>query len=901
MSQSTERLSSALADRYKIIRHLGEGGMATVYLAEDLKHERQVAVKVLRPELAAVLGAERFVQEIKTTANLQHPHILPLFDSGTAGGEGEGAPQPFLYYVMPFIDGETLRDKLDRETQLGIDEAVKITVEIADALDYAHRHGIIHRDIKPENILLHDGRPMVADFGIALAVSVAAGGRMTETGLSLGTPHYMSPEQATAEKDLTARSDIYSLGSMLYEMLTGDPPHTGSTAQQIIMKIVTDEARSVTDLRKTVPPNVAAATAKALEKLPADRFESAAAFGEALGASDFAVANAGVSRATASTRHGSGTDLVKVGLAALSASLALLLIWSWFFNVPTPPGVIRVVTKPAARSEIFRQFGTTIALSPDGRSMIRSGAGSSGEGKLWLRRWDRLGEEELRGVDGAYSPMYSPDGQSVGFLSRLNHLAVFSLVNGTQTTVLDSGLSDTSVRGGGIDWGQDGFIYAAGLSGLIRVDPENGDSEQLTVFDSDRGEVTHAWVNALPNGRGALLTLIPENVADLQAHVVAVANFETGEIAEIYQAVFARYLHSGHVLFVLPDGSLFAARFNQDRLALESEALPLPDTVEVGSLGAAELAVSESGRVAYVKTREATGQLVWVDRNGEAEPVGDWGREGLLDPALSPDGTKLAVSAFDTEGWHVWVRPLDGGTPVRISFSGVTNTRASWSPDGESLAFISDPDGPARAVVAASDGSGVPREVPLDDPREIFGISWSHDGSWLMLRTDNQAEGRGDIIAIRPFVDSTARVLVASPAEEISPFLSPDGSILAYVSDVTGRREVYVREFLSDPSTEGMRVSRDGGEEPLWSRNGRELFYRGATDSIISVQIAPGPRLGRRETLFSAHPFDPHQFHRNYDISLDDRRFLMFAGSEEEDELVVVFNLAEELRAMFDD
>src|SRR5437868_1234403 len=224
--------------------------MATVFLAEDLKHKRNVALKVLKPELAAVLGADRFVQEITTTAALQHPHILPLFDSGTADG--------FLYYVMPFIDGETLRSKLDRETQLGVDEAVKIATNIADALEYAHRHGVIHRDIKPENILLHDGRPMVADFGIALAVSAAAGGRMTETGLSLGTPHYMSPEQATAEKEISARSDVYSLASVLYEMLTGEPPFTASSAQAVIMKIITETAPAVTMRRKTVPPNVAA-------------------------------------------------------------------------------------------------------------------------------------------------------------------------------------------------------------------------------------------------------------------------------------------------------------------------------------------------------------------------------------------------------------------------------------------------------------------------------------------------------------------------------------------------------------------------------------------------------------------------------------------------------------------
>ena len=274
MTSQADRLHAALADRYRIERELGAGGMATVYLAQDLKHDRKVALKVLKPELAAVLGAERFVVEIKTTASLQHPHILPLFDSGTADG--------FLFYVMPFIDGETLRDRLNRETQLDVDDAVHLTTDVADALQYAHEHGVIHRDIKPENILLANGRPMVADFGIALAVSAAAGGRMTETGLSLGTPHYMSPEQATADKDITGRSDIYSLASVLFEMLTGNPPHTGSSAQQIIMKIIAEPAEAVTKYRKAVPAHVAGAVARALEKLPADRFESARTFAQAL-------------------------------------------------------------------------------------------------------------------------------------------------------------------------------------------------------------------------------------------------------------------------------------------------------------------------------------------------------------------------------------------------------------------------------------------------------------------------------------------------------------------------------------------------------------------------------------------------------------------------------------------
>ena len=214
MSEITERLSTAIADRYKIERHLGQGGMATVYLAHDLKHDRKVALKVLRPELAAVIGAERFLNEIKVTANLQHPNILALYDSGEA--------DTFLYYVMPYVEGDTLRDKLDREKQLAVDAAIELTKSVATALDYAHRHDVIQRDIKPENILLHDGQALVADFGIALAVTAASDNRLTETGLSLGTPHYMSPEQAMGDRELDARSDIYSLGAMLYEMLAGD-------------------------------------------------------------------------------------------------------------------------------------------------------------------------------------------------------------------------------------------------------------------------------------------------------------------------------------------------------------------------------------------------------------------------------------------------------------------------------------------------------------------------------------------------------------------------------------------------------------------------------------------------------------------------------------------------------
>src|SRR5438552_706313 len=265
MTDTRSHLSTALSDRYRIERELGAGGMATVYLAEDLKHDRKVAIKVLRPELAAVIGADRFLREIQTIATLQHPHILGLIDSGEVNGTA--------YYVMPFVEGESLRDRLVREKQLPVGDAVRIATEVAAALDYAHRHGVIHRDIKPENVLLHDGSALVADFGIALAVSSAGGGsRMTETGMSLGTPHYMSPEQAMGEREITARSDVYALGAMSYEMLVGVPPFTGPTAQAIVAKVMTAEPAGLTAQRRSVPPQMEVAALTALEKLPADRY-----------------------------------------------------------------------------------------------------------------------------------------------------------------------------------------------------------------------------------------------------------------------------------------------------------------------------------------------------------------------------------------------------------------------------------------------------------------------------------------------------------------------------------------------------------------------------------------------------------------------------------------------------
>ena len=416
------RLNAALEGRYTIERELGEGGMATVYLADDLKHERKVALKVLKPELAAVVGAERFLAEIKTTANLQHPHILPLFDSGEVDG--------FLFYVMPHVQGESLRERIDREKQLGVEDSLAITQKVADALDDAHENGVVHRDIKPGNILLSErGEPLVADFGIALAVAQAGAGRITETGLSLGTPHYMSPEQATGDRDVGPRSDVYALGCVLYELLAGQPPFSAPTAQAVLVQILTSDAPSITNVRRTVPPQVGHALARALEKLPADRFTSAAEFAAALGDESFTYKARARTSVAASTPEPVATQApattpgpwnrLTVAFATTAVLLAGLAAWDWFRPSPSPePGVptrAQVTGLDIAHvSGGGGDGGVSLAISPDGRWIVAVGAEGTTR-YLYIRPADAVEWRQLLNTEGATNPTFSPDGQSVAF------------------------------------------------------------------------------------------------------------------------------------------------------------------------------------------------------------------------------------------------------------------------------------------------------------------------------------------------------------------------------------------------------------------------------------------------------------------------------------------------------
>jgi serine/threonine-protein kinase len=875
------RLNTALEGRYHIERQLGEGGMATVYLADDLRHERKVALKVLKPELAAVVGAERFLAEIKTTANLQHPHILPLYDSGEAG--------TFLFYVMPYVQGETLRDRLDRERQLPVEEAVALARAASSALDFAHRHGVVHRDIKPANVLIQDGQPVLADFGIALAVGAAGGARLTETGLSLGTPYYMSPEQATGDQTLGPAADIYALGAVLYETLTGDPPYTGSTAQAVLGKIIRGGTVSAAEARPTIPRNVDGAIRKALERIPADRFTHANDFARALADPGFRYGEPEVVDAGAARRL---WNPLSYGLVAAVVILVVALLWP--ASPTAPPNVVRV-SAPFEEGErpVGGLTANRYALSPDG-SLVAYRRQIGPNVSLWMRRWNELRATPIRDTDGAAWPTVSPDGTQLAFESQTGQIQVVSLEGGPARTL---------ASGAAPFWGRDGNIYFATGEGLHRIPASGGSPQRMAEPPEDPGAV---WVtDVLPDADIALVSVTPTGQPPTTSTTFAV-DLETGQWRRVVDGWLARYTPTGHLVYVTEGGTLMGGHFDPSEATLVGGAVPIID-------GAGVFALSDNGTLLYnfLPAGASELELVWVDRSGVARPVSaGW----TFDPSpntgnrswrLSPDGTRIAVKKLTDLGPDIWIKPVSDGPESRLTFYEGEDRFARWSEDGTTVTFLSDRDGSMQVWRRRADGTG-DAELVLD--REVRGLNegfWAPGGEWLLLRTGGVGgvTGGRDIYAMRPGLDTTLVPLATSEYDESAVAFSPDGRWMAYQSNETGRREVYVRPF-PDVDRGKWQVSRETGRGPLWAHSGREVFYLTDDGGVMAATVDPGPPFAITEwkLLFEVGP--EYYFANNtasWDIAPDDQRFLMArstgSGTGTLRVFVLVLNLFEELEA----
>jgi serine/threonine-protein kinase len=866
-----------LAGRYVIERELGAGGMATVYLARDLKHDRGVALKVLRSELAAIIGVDRFLAEIKTTAGLQHPHILPLHDSGEAGGS--------VFYVMPYVEGESLRDRLNRETQLPVADALRLASEVASALDYAHRRGVIHRDIKPENILLHDGRALVADFGIALAVSTAGGARMTETGMSLGTPHYMSPEQAMGEREITARSDVYALGCVLYEMLAGEPPFTGPTAQAVVAKVMTAAPAALSEQRHTIPAHVESAVMTALEKLPADRFGTAAEFALALATPT--LSTAATARRVPAPSPGSRDWRRRVAVPALAVAGLMAAAFGWMIwraGHGPPPAVVRMAIA-LPNVQLMQASRPDVEISPLGTHIVYPGL-ADGRPVLLVRALDRLDADPVPGSEGGIAPFFSPDGRWIGFVAN-GKLKRAAIAGGPPITIADA----PTPRGA--TWTDDGYIVFAPLTtgGLVRVPADGGPVEPLTTLDSSTDAISHRWPAALPGGRAVLFQTYNASFAQ---STIAVLDLSSGRVTRLAEgATRPLYAASGHLLYVNADGALVGRRYDPDHPETAGAAVTLLEGVSADPATAgAGYAVSRTGSLVYL-SGSLVGAVVRVDRAGARAVLLD----SLVAPAalrFSSDGRRLAMELQAGGVSSIWVYDLARRTGTRLTFDG-TARYPSWHPTRDEIVFAWNTPTSASFDLfqVAADGSGPPRPV-YSAPYDQFEGNWTPDGRRLAVRQSVPESGR-DLWIVDPDSASTPREFLRTRFNERAIALSPDGHWLAYASDESGIDEVYVRAW---PGPGGKwQISNGGGTEPAWSWSGRELFYRDGRKLVaVSVQTGAAFNVGTRTELFTdAYGNNPD--HTDYAVHPSGTWFAMRQANASGRDLVLVLNWFEELRA----
>ena len=872
MTDVLTRLAASLADRYEVQSELGAGGMATVYRAIDLKHQRDVAIKVLHPELGAALGSERFLSEIRTTARLQHPHILPLLDSGDADG--------LLYYVMPLVTGETLRHRLEREQQLPIDDAISIAREVADALGYAHGLGVIHRDVKPENILLRDGHALVADFGIALAVQTAGGARMTQTGLSLGTPQYMSPEQAMGERTIDGRSDVYALGAVTYEMLAGEPPFTGPTVQAIVARILAEEPRGLAAQRRAIPAGVENAIMRALEKLPADRYSRAAEFAAALLIdAKSSVRSSGRAQRMPSSRL---WPFVAVGIGMLAAGA----------------GLGRVLAKPAVWSEPARQLAIdlpdSIRVAFRGNLDAPGGQGSvtiSGDGRriAWVGTTPRKTQDDVQlyvrdlssytirvvpGTAGAFAPFLSNDGSLLGYFSG-RELRETNLNNG-ETRVVMRDLS----RPNGATYLANGSVLIAIERSVITLIDRSGGIRPISASATTGTELDSTGVlnfpSVVPGDRyavglsrsgpmvvasltdGLIRRIRPFNVTDSTADVVGGAPRVVGKR-----------------LYWLERNVVLSATIDVEAARLTSEPAPVVSGVRGDLFGAGDFDVANDGTIVFVAGADPSiGYLAWLDSAGRVDTL-------ALLPAnytgfdVSPDGGLLLTKAISSSG-ATEIRVVDAarGTNTVLDVGNGDVSQPGWSADSRAALISVAPKGIASARVL---------RVPVDGRSSIDTImpggldryAISRDGRVTILqvstaRSPNRylTQGQGAKLYAStnysPFEEFTA------PSDFVIPALSPDGKWVAYERFGVGRFGVYIERFPLDGRP--ITVPNDGDAyEAFFSSKGDRLFYRVGRGVMQVPLTVTGDRMTLgKPTMYVESAFADF-LGRSYKLGHDDR------------------------------
>jgi serine/threonine protein kinase len=903
---------SVVAGKYRILEEIGRGGMGVVYMAEDTKLGRKVAIKVL-PQvfMADPERLTRFEREARVLASLNHPSIAAIYGVEEADGK--------RFLIMELVEGEDLAGRL-RRGALSLEETLDVCRQIAEGLEGAHEKGIIHRDLKPSNIkITPEGKAKILDFGLAKALveelttvdianSPTITANMTQPGVILGTAAYMSPEQATG-KPVDKRSDIWAFGCILYECLTGKRAFPGDTVTESMAAVLRGEP-DWNALPAGTPPSVRAVLRRCLQKNPKERLRD---IGDAR--IEIGAPAAYPSEAATAPRRPSLVWLVAYMAFAVLAGILIDRVLIGHPKAPASPSLVisTIKVEPGhwldglcTSFTLQRPSRTAITISSDGRFVvycaIEENPGLQLKPRLFLRRIGQPEAKAVAGTEGGINPFLSPDNRWIGFWAD-GKLKRVPVEGGVPSTICDA----PSLFGA--NWGRDNtIVFSDGpASGLSRVLAEGGQPDALTKLDPEREETSHRLPCWLPDGKAVLFTII-RHAWDRQPSL-AVLKLDTGERRVLLRdAADARYASTEHLVF-LRQGTLMAVRFDPARLEVAGQPFPLADDVmqaySINSFyntGAGQFGVSDTGSLIYAAggiVPDAESLLVWVDQKGKEQPVMGL-RFPFSAPRLSPDGQKIA---YVTRGrvWQVWVYDLARGTNTPLTGEGTANYPI-WSPDGKRLVFGWMKSLGQNVYSLPYDGSSPMERLTTSAFNQLPG-SWSPDGKTIAV-----VEGHDDTgydLLLLDITSGRVTPFLNSQFNENYPNFSPDGRWLAYSSDESNRPEVYVRTFPG-PGTK-YQVSSEGGTQPLWARNGQQLFYRGHGQGqnqirVVDVRTDGGFAASKPRLLFEGSGYGTAVPVRSWDLSFDGRRFLMVKSEQRKPtpvtELVLVQNWFEELKRL---
>ncbi len=854
---------------YQILEPVGAGGMGEVYRARDTRLDRVVAVKVLPEHLSASPEIRaRFEREARAVSSLNHPHICTLYDVGHQDGVD--------FLVMEFLEGETLAARLARGP-LPTPELLRVAIQVADALDKAHRQGFVHRDLKPGNVMLTKSGAKLLDFGLARSTGLATtltdlsrsptmSRALTAEGSIVGTFQYLAPETLEG-READARSDIFAFGAMLYEMATGRRAFEGKSQASVIAAILERTPDPVSTVQPLAPPALDRLIAQCLVKDPDQRRQTMHDVLLELQWITEGGSKAGVPLAVSARRRVNTRLAWTVAGAAVVVAAGFAV--GWLAHRPARPEAVRFfVAAPEGASAVGSP-----KVSPDGRVIAYNVTDSTGVTRIWIRPLGALSAQPLAGTEQAARPFWSPDGRYIGFMAGMK-LHKIAATGGPVVTVCES------QSGGDGSWGTAGVILFDGSQSdsIRRVPASGGVATAASRIDRARGEVGCAWPQFLPDGKHFLFLAMAARadssaikvgeLGSLDARILATGNFSRME-----------FVRPGYMLFV-KDRALMAQPFDARGLRFTGDPFPLMDDVAVGGGGSsnADFSASENGvLVCRGGVASAGSRLVWVDRTGkELGTVGTPGDYGTL--SLSPDGSRIAadIGAAGGGSSNIWVLDPSRDVTTRFTFGTTLDIWPVWSPDGANLIFGSDRTGRFMAYERPSTGAAG-EQLFLTMDRDAGPVDWSEDGRYVALVAFG-GRTRADVWVMPTFGDRKPVPFLQSEFAEMEPHFSPDGRWIAYSSNESGRREVYLQPF---PGPGGkLQVSTRGGRDPRWRRDGRELYFIAADGKLMSVDVAPGavPQLSTPKPLFEAPRPDPTAlgaFGGSYAVSRDGQRFLL--------------------------